>query len=180
GGHEQRGEDGEARLHCASVRTPFLPRPGRLRPGTMKLIYTLIFLSVGVMSVMVFQTVDREFKLHGVKTGLVKTSDEVKRKEDEISELKNKVRGLKQTLATVNVKLDELRMKQELALKTTKEHEDKLQACNKRKDDKQSTCEQEHVAKAKAQQEIQSLKQQILDRDKAICAFADTAKEQAR
>lgn len=157
----------------------------------MKLTYTLIFLSVGVMSVMIFQTVDREFKLHGVKSGLMKTSDEVKKKEDEITDLKNKIRGLKQTLSTINVKVDELKMKQELALKTTKEHETKLQACNKQKEDtvkKRTDVENAGIklnsdheaAKIKAQQEIQSLKQQILDRDKAICAFADTSKDQAR
>ncbi|CAN9513575.1 unnamed protein product [Ophioblennius macclurei] len=157
----------------------------------MKLTYTIIFLSVGVMAVLIFQTVDREFKLHTVKTGLVKTSDEVKKKEDEIIELKQKVRGLKQTLATLNVKVDEMRMKQELAVKTIKEHEAKLEACNKQKEDtvhKRTEIENASVklnndheaAKRKAQEEIQGLKQQILDRDKAICAFADPAKEQAR
>uniref|UniRef100_A0A3B4T9N6 Si:dkey-87o1.2 n=1 Tax=Seriola dumerili TaxID=41447 RepID=A0A3B4T9N6_SERDU len=157
----------------------------------MKLAVVLLCLSVAMMVGMVFQSVRQELHLRHLKTRMVLDSVEVKRKEEAIVDAKNKIQGLKTTLDSVNSKMDQLKKKKVDGETSRQEHDKTLQACNSEKEEvekkKASVTEDltklkadHEAAKKKAEEEIQSLKQEILDRDKAICAFVDTTKEEAR
>ncbi|KAM9352974.1 uncharacterized protein ABDE67_005354 [Symphorus nematophorus] len=157
----------------------------------MKLVVVLVGLSVAVMVAMIFQAVRQELNLRNVKTRMVESTAEVKRKEAAIVEMKNTLKVLKTKLTEVNTKMDELRKNKEESEKSAQEFDTNLQNCNKEKEDavKKKTEMADAVTKLKADHEaakktaetdIQNLKQRILDRDKAICAFVDTTKEEAR
>ncbi|KAK2844578.1 hypothetical protein Q5P01_011237 [Channa striata] len=157
----------------------------------MKIAIVLVGLSLAVMGVMVFQAVRQELNLQKVKARMVQNSADVKGKQEAIAELKSKIQEMKTTLGSVNAKMDELKKKKAEAIKSTEEFEKSLQSCVTEKEDttkKKASIEEamsksnaDHVeAKMKAEETIQVLKKQILDRDKAICAFADMTKEEAR
>ncbi|KAF3691931.1 hypothetical protein EXN66_Car007606 [Channa argus] len=157
----------------------------------MKLALVLVGLSVAVMGIMIFQAVRQELNLQNTKARLVENSADVKRKEDAIMEMKTKIQEMKTSLGSANAKIDELKKKKIDIVKSTEEFEKSLQTCNSEKEDSakkktsigeaMSKFNADHLeTKKKAEEEIQGLKQQIIDRDKAICAFADMAKEEAR
>ncbi|KAM9851717.1 uncharacterized protein ACBR49_004871 [Aulostomus maculatus] len=157
----------------------------------MKLAVVLFGLSVAVMGVMIFQTLQQEINMRNLKTRTNDDSIEVKKKEEAIITMKKIVRDLKTAIASVGAKIAELKKKREEAEATLKGHEKNLETCNTVKAEivKNKTGIQEAITKLKAgheeekkkaETEIQGLKQQILDRDKAICAFADPAIEEAR
>nr|XP_046255977.1 uncharacterized protein si:dkey-87o1.2 [Scatophagus argus] len=157
----------------------------------MKFAVGLFGLSVVVMVFMIFQALRQEFILRNLKTRMAENTADVKRKEQTIVEVKNKIKEMKTTLETVSGQIEELSKKKAGLEKSTKDFDKDLHSCNDEKADaerrnvdvaqamdKLKTKHEESAAIAK--KEIQSLKQQILDRDKAICAFADTTKEEAR
>lgn len=153
-------------------------------------VFALLF-SVAVMVLMLFQTVRQEFRLHQLKADQVENTDMVRRKEADVSYIKSRVKLLKEALLSANIQVDDLKMKKEVTDKSIQDRGTRLQECNRERDDttKKKTETSESVIqlkanhealKTKAHNDMQHLKQQILDRDKAICAFADTSKEQAR
>ncbi|KAM4600695.1 uncharacterized protein ACJ7VT_020601 [Polymixia lowei] len=157
----------------------------------MKLAAVFAFVSVSVMLGMIYQAAKQELNLRSLKTHMMQSSVEVKRKEDAIIEMKAKIQDLNKSLLPLNTKRDELEKKKKDTVKSTEDMNNNLQTCNTEKgeadkkkagftEDLTKVKAEHEEAKKKAQEEIQHLKQQILDRDAAICAFVDKANEEGR
>ncbi|XP_041649778.1 uncharacterized protein si:dkey-87o1.2 [Cheilinus undulatus] len=157
----------------------------------MKLVVVVTVLSAVFMVALIVQAVRQEMNLREVKHRMEQNTMEVKRKEAAIIEMKANIDTLTRTLDDANRRVGSVKQKNEEIASSTRNSEDVLRACNKdkgkivdMKTEKTKVIAQlradHEEAKKKAEADIQSLKQQILDRDKAVCAFADTSKEEAR
>lgn len=157
----------------------------------MKLAVALVGVSVTIMIVMIAQTLRQELTLRDLKTRISTSASEVKTKEEAIVVVKGKLQELKQSLASLETKMEQVKKKKTDAENSERELVNSLQTCNTQREqakvkhsdmtESMNKLKADHEeAKSTAQHDIQSLKQQILDRDKAICAFADTTKDEAR
>uniref|UniRef100_G3PF24 Uncharacterized protein n=1 Tax=Gasterosteus aculeatus aculeatus TaxID=481459 RepID=G3PF24_GASAC len=144
----------------------------------MKLVVVLCSLSVAAMCFMVYQAVRQELKIYHLKSRMLMNVVEVRKKEESIIELQTKIKDMKATVLSVNTNIDELKKKKEESNKLKVDSADGLKA---EKEVAIVKLKADHeAAKQKAEADVQALKKQILERDTAICGFADTTKDEVR
>uniref|UniRef100_A0A3Q2XNB8 Uncharacterized protein n=1 Tax=Hippocampus comes TaxID=109280 RepID=A0A3Q2XNB8_HIPCM len=133
----------------------------------MKLVVVLTFSSMAVMAVMILQTVRQELQLRHLRTRTVEHLADSKRGERVITLIKSQIKELETNLASVMGRVDELKKRKAAAEKAEQEHQKRLQASH-------------YFLLRKAEEEMQNVKQHILDRDKAVCIFADPSFAEVR
>uniref|UniRef100_A0A8C3FYG2 Uncharacterized protein n=1 Tax=Cyclopterus lumpus TaxID=8103 RepID=A0A8C3FYG2_CYCLU len=128
----------------------------------MKLMAFFVALSSVVMAGFIYQAMKQEYNLRNMKTRMAENTADFQRNEVAIDELKTNYQIMMKALMAVNSHTVELNEKK-------KDHETMAQQVT-----------DHSVAKENAERDIQQLKKLILDRDTAICAFADITKVEAR
>ncbi|XP_061531585.1 uncharacterized protein si:dkey-87o1.2 [Phycodurus eques] len=157
----------------------------------MKLAVVLAIVSVAMMLVMILQAVRQELQLRNLNTRTTEDLAEGKRGERVITLMKSQIKELKTNLASVVGRVDELKKRKAAAEKAVQELKKGLQACGNEKENTErkkkaaiqsiNKFKEDHAEnKRKAEEEMQNLKEQILDRDKALCIFADHSFAEAR
>ncbi|XP_077577595.1 uncharacterized protein LOC144199659 [Stigmatopora nigra] len=157
----------------------------------MKLVVVLTFVSMAVMLGMFFQTMRQELQLRLLNTRTAEHVSEFKKGEKIIASLRNQISTLKTNLASVTDRVEELKKRKAAAEQEEQTHRANLLTCGKEKErtesNKKATMEtigryeDDHdQKKQKAEKQLQLLKQQILDRDKAVCIFADPSIAEVR
>ncbi|XP_062322003.1 uncharacterized protein si:dkey-87o1.2 [Osmerus eperlanus] len=155
----------------------------------MKLLSVLLFLSMSGMGWLMFEAIKQEMSLRQLRSTLALGSNQMKQKEDRIHQIKMKITGLNEQFKPLKNKMDELQKEKQESIKFTEELDLNMQKCNEEKGshEKKKTKVTEDLKKLQADNEakkttmlaeIQGLKQHILDRDHAVCAFVDQTNEE--
>ncbi|KAJ0000414.1 hypothetical protein NQD34_012256 [Periophthalmus magnuspinnatus] len=157
----------------------------------MKLIIFLSMGCVAVTVVMVSQAVRQEM----IRKDFINSAKEkvslLSRKEDAVSYMRKEIQGIRPKMVSMASLTEELKSKKDNLQKEKATMEANIVTCTKEKDEaekkkneatenfnKLKTAHEE--TKGSAQKIIEELKQQILNRDKAICALVDTTVAEAR
>uniref|UniRef100_A0AAY4ADK6 Uncharacterized protein n=1 Tax=Denticeps clupeoides TaxID=299321 RepID=A0AAY4ADK6_9TELE len=157
----------------------------------MRVVSAVIFLCMCVLLFLVYQAVVQELGIHSANLRFAEAKENVKRKEDEIVSIKMKIQDLNGDLMPLNKQHEEISKKVEEVKQATEDAKKSLETCNKQKEDstkKKSEVfevikkmkESQEAEQKKFQDEIQGLKQQILERDKKLCTFLDPQYEEGK
>ncbi|KAJ0066195.1 hypothetical protein NL108_001434 [Boleophthalmus pectinirostris] len=157
----------------------------------MKLLIFLCVACAAVMAVMISQAVRQEFILKRLKSSTEEKTMQISRYENTVSEMKKTMLGVRPQMMSMITETQNLKTKKETLQKEKTAWEENINTCNKEKGEAEKTkgevtenlnklTVQHNEAKGSAQKTIEELKQQILDRDKTMCASVDTTIAEAR
>lgn len=149
----------------------------------------LMFLGVCGTAVLIYLASKQELGLRQLRNTLASTSLLMKQKEENIYQLKLSIVELNTILEPLNTKVNELHKKKDVTIQATEDLNKSLQGCKEMKAASEKTKanateilqkqkDEHETEKMKALEQIQGLKQQILDRDKAVCAFVDKTNQE--
>ncbi|XP_076009909.1 uncharacterized protein LOC143003241 [Genypterus blacodes] len=153
----------------------------------MKFALFLAGVSVVVLTVLTVQAVRQELDMREVETRLMVETVDFKRKDAAITEVKKKISALKLALDSAKTKVEELYIVKAATKKAADDIVTSVKTCETDKEKHQARKTElgqslaeiksgHDATKIKIEEETKSLKQQILERDKAICAFVDQTK----
>ncbi|XP_063054131.1 myosin-14-like [Engraulis encrasicolus] len=152
----------------------------------MRSLVVLCFLSFSLLAFMVYQAAIQELSIQ-TNTARVKLAKELEKvKQNEIWALKAQVSDVQREHNNLGDSEDQLAKQMEQVDKDTADSQKSIETCRAEKQEKENQRakltdileklrEAQEAEKVKAQEDIQKLKQQLLDRDQAICAFVDKA-----
>ncbi|XP_043117980.1 uncharacterized protein si:dkey-87o1.2 [Puntigrus tetrazona] len=156
-------------------------KPPRTR---MRAISAMVFLALCAMLVIIYQAVQQELNIRNLKTRIVVSGQQVKLKEDGILAAKTKVEEMNKNLNPLVTQRDQLKKQKDEIKKGHANSEKELGTCqaekgkleqqsNDAKGALQKLKEDKEAEMKKSEEEIESLKHQILERDLKICKYVD-------
>ncbi|XP_056332189.1 uncharacterized protein si:dkey-87o1.2 [Danio aesculapii] len=157
----------------------------------MRAISAMVFLALCALLIIIYQAVQQELNIRNLKARIIVSGEQVKLKEDGIMSAKTKVEEMNKKLSPLTTQRDQLKKQKDEIKKGTAESEKELGTCqaDKGKLEKQSSDakdvlqklkEGQEAERKKAEEEIEGLKRQILERDLKICKYVDVTVEETK
>ncbi|XP_052434825.1 uncharacterized protein si:dkey-87o1.2 isoform X2 [Carassius gibelio] len=157
----------------------------------MRAISAIVFLALCALLVIIYQAVQQELHIRDLQTRIAVSDRQMKLKEDGIMAAKTKVEELNKNLNPLITQRDKLKKEKDDIKTANANSEKELGTCNaeKGKLEKQSIevkdllqklKENQEAEEKKAVEEIEGLKQQILQRDLKICKYVDQTLEEPK
>ncbi|KAF4103496.1 structural maintenance of chromosomes protein 2 [Onychostoma macrolepis] len=156
-------------------------KPQRTR---MRAVSAMVFLALCALLVIIYQAVQQELNIRNMNKRITVSSQQVKLKEDGILAAKTKVEELNKQLNPLITQRDQLKKQKDDIKKGNANSEKELGTCqaekgklekqkNEAKDSLQKLKDDQEAERKKSEEEIEGLKQQVLERDLKICKFVD-------
>ncbi|KAJ8398514.1 hypothetical protein AAFF_G00427690 [Aldrovandia affinis] len=157
----------------------------------MRALSMLVLFCLGVMAVLAYHAIRQELSVRDIKDRIEKATKQVRRDEDAIIQAKLKSQEINGILSSLNAKKAELTKKKQDISAAESQVLKNLEDCQFAKpvaeskmttgyESLQNLKAQQVSDKAKAEQEVKDLKQQIVDKNKMICGFVDMTQEEGR
>ncbi|GAA6110955.1 uncharacterized protein si:dkey-87o1.2 [Tachysurus ichikawai] len=157
----------------------------------MKSVWALVFLAMCALVVVSFQAIQQEINIRKMENIILSNTQEVKKNEDAILRSKTELQKLSAQLVPLDKEKIQLTKQLEDLVKEKEISEQNMNTCQTQKqeadqqrsdktaeNDAQKTNQNAEIQKV--QEEVESWKKQILDRDTKICLHVDKEREEGR